>query len=86
MEIRRAAQGVPRLPGRTVLPRVVDQDDCGLEFALQLSEKAEQGRHVGAGVLVLTVEPHERVEKDKIRPDGIGRGHQALLIGWKVDP
>ena len=55
--------------------------------ALQLTQEGEQRGHLAAGILVDTVEPHERIEDQQARlQPGDGLGEIAARRGRDIEP
>ena len=79
MELGRAAEGLTRSRG-AALAGVMDQQDGGLDAALEVAQEAEDGGDIRDSVLVDAVEADQGVEDQEARPDARHGVLQALAV------
>ena len=65
--------------------RVVDDEYCALEAALQVAQAVEDGRDLADGVLVGAVEADEGVEDEQAGADALDGIGEALLVSGIVE-
>ena len=59
---------------------MVDEQDGGLEAALEIAQEAEDRGDIGDGVFVDAVEAHQRVEDEQPRLDPLDGLLQVLAV------
>ena len=84
VQLAASTQGLAR-PGGAALSCVVDQQHGGLEAALDIAQKAEDGGDLGDGVLVDAVQADQGVEDHEAGPDAFHRLHQALTVRAMIE-
>ena len=64
----------------------MDEQDSGLEAALDVAQEAEDGGDLGDGVFVDAVQADQGVEDDEAGADALHRFHQAPAVRAMIEP
>jgi tetratricopeptide (TPR) repeat protein len=86
MKLGAATQRLALAQAGRALAGVMDDDDGELVVTLEVPQVRQEGRDLGAGVLVDAMQPHEGIEDEERRPQGRDSRRQTLLIGGEVQP
>lgn len=86
VELGATAEGLACTQMASCLSGVVDEDDGEMELALKLSEVSEDGSDVRGEILVDSVEPDKRVEKQELGPDAFEGIDETFLVELGVEP